>query len=177
MADRLDEMQLQMRRASIALEEETNVSMMKNMLRLAVTGCETVCQRFGILDLEGWSSSVCSDLGRHNNDLARIYRKYWRRKSSSSPELNLAVMLIGSAGMHHMQRTMSRDAPGGRGAGAPGRGEERRRRQLRAHGAAQRAARPSDSEAEPRKAGPDRRDGGGRGARLDLPPSPPAFPG
>ena len=64
------------------------------------------------------------DLTRHDANLARIYRKYWRRSSSNSPEAEVAFAILGSAGMHHMKRSMSRhmlNNNNGRGNGGPSR--------------------------------------------------------
>ena len=108
MNDRMDDMMLEMRRLTLALDEQTNVGMMRDGMRLFVTGVEMVNTRFGLLDLEGWSAEVCRDLHKQDANLARIYRKYWRRSVSNTPEWDVAASLIGSAGLHHMKRTMSK---------------------------------------------------------------------
>ena len=122
MEDRLEDMTLEM--GAVAMDERSNVNMMRDGLRMLVTGIEMVSNRIGILDLEGWSSDVCRDLTRHDANLARIYRKYWRRSSSNSPEAEVAFAILGSAGMHHMKRSMSRhmlNNNNGRGNGGPSR--------------------------------------------------------
>lgn len=122
MEDRLEDMTLEMRRLVLAMDERSNVNMMRDGLRMLVTGIEMVSNRIGILDLEGWSSDVCRDLTRHDANLARIYRKYWRRSASNSPEAEIAFAILGSAGMHHMKRSMSRhmlNNNSGRGNGGP----------------------------------------------------------
>ena len=108
MHDSMEDMMLEMRRHSLAMDESANVTMMRDGLKLAVTGVEMINNRFGLLDLEGWSSTVCKDLSKHDANLARIYRKWWRRPSSTSPELDICLALVGSMGMHHMKRTMSK---------------------------------------------------------------------
>ena len=108
MDDPIEDMLLEIRRVTLARDEKNNVSMMREGLRLVVTGLEVFNERFGFLDLEGWSTETCNDLDKHNQNLARIYRKYWRRTTSSSPEIDVALALLGSAGMHHLKRSMSK---------------------------------------------------------------------
>lgn len=120
MADSLDEMTLEMRRQSLAMDEKSNVGMMRDGLRMLVTGVELLNNRFKLLDLEGWSAEVCNDLPKHDANLARIYRKYCRRGVSRNPEMEIAMSLVGSMGFHHMKRSMARQilkgaTNGGRG--------------------------------------------------------------
>ena len=117
MADRLEDMTLELRRIVLAMDERSNVNMMRDGLKMLVTGVEMVSNRFRILDLEGWSSDVCQDLHRFDSNLGRIYRKYWRRSTSNSPEGEIAFALLGSLGMHHMKRTMTKQMLSGGGGG------------------------------------------------------------
>lgn len=108
MNDSLEDMTLELRKIVLNQDERSNINMMRDGLRMMVTGIEMVSNRFGILDLEGWSSEVCQDLSRHDASLGRIYRKYWRRSTSNSPETDIAFAVLGSAGLHHMKRTMAK---------------------------------------------------------------------
>ena len=108
MEDSLDDMTMELKRQLIILDERDNVSMLKNGLRMALTGIEVFNTRYNLLDLEGWSSQACAQLDRHDGNLARIYRKYWRRSSSNSPEMDIAMAVVGSMAVHHMQRSMTR---------------------------------------------------------------------
>ena len=130
MDDPLEDMMLEMRRHSLAMDESANVTMMRDGLKLALTGIEMVNNRFHLLDLEGWSSTVCKDLSKHDANLARIYRKWWKRPTSTSPEMDICLSLMGSMGMHHMKRTMSKQllsqASGSRARSAPKRSDRRR---------------------------------------------------
>ena len=114
MEDRLEDMMLEMRRHSLSLDERANVNMMRDGLRLMVTGIEVVNQRLGLLDLEGWSTEVCRDIGKHDANLSRVYRRYWRRSTSSSPEVEIAMSLAGSMGFFHMKKMMANHIMGGR---------------------------------------------------------------
>ena len=81
---------------------------MRDGLRLVCTGVEMVNNKIGLLDLEGWSSEVCQDLSKHDQNLSRIYRKYWRRGQSTNPELDIAASLFASMGMYHFKQKMSK---------------------------------------------------------------------
>jgi hypothetical protein len=117
--DRTEDMMLEMRRITLAMDEQSNVNMMRDGLRIAVTGIEMANNRIGLLDLEGWSGEVCRDLNKHDANLGRIYRKYWKRSHSTSPEMDILMSVVGSMGMYHMKRKMSKQilGKGARGAG------------------------------------------------------------
>lgn len=121
MNDRLDDMVLEMRKATLRMDEKANVNMMRDGMRIVVTGIEVLNNRLGILDLDGWSSEVCRDLDKHDANFARIYRKYWKRSTSSSPEMDIAMSLVTSMGFHHMKKTMSKQMMGGGGRRPAGR--------------------------------------------------------
>jgi hypothetical protein len=125
MDDRADDMLLEMRRHTLAMDEAANVNMMRDGLRILVTGIEMVNHRLGLLDLEGWSSEVCRDLHKHDANLGRIYRRYWRRSTSTSPELDICLSLAGSMGLHHMKRKMSQSIMAGATGGGQARGARR----------------------------------------------------
>ena len=108
MDDRYSDMLLELRRHLMLEEEQSNVEMLKDGLKMLVTGVEVLSKKFQILDLDGWSSEVSGTLCKHDATLARIYRKHWRRGSSRNPEVELALALIGSAGMYHLKSSMSK---------------------------------------------------------------------
>ena len=108
MDDRVEDMMLELRRHALIADEKKNVTMMRDGLRLFASGVELLNNRLGLLDLDGWSTELARDLPKHDASLARIYRKYWRRGSSNSPEADLAFAILGSMSMHHIKRTMSK---------------------------------------------------------------------
>lgn len=154
MEDSADDMTLEIRKHALAVDEAANVNMMRDGLRLFVTGLEMVNNRIGLLDLEGWSTEVCRDLHKHDKALGSIYRKYWRRSTSTSPEMDICLSLASSMGFHHMKRKMSKqiltsagrpsgDAGGARGfSGIPAAFRKR-------PAAAGRASPPSSDDEEP----------------------------
>ena len=105
--DRLDDMQFEMRRHLLHLDEINNMNFLRDGLRMACTGFEVLNRRWGLLELDGWSQEVCRDMSRYDNSMSRLYRKYWRRTSTSSPEMELGLALMGSVGMYHFKQKMS----------------------------------------------------------------------
>lgn len=122
---------LEIRRITLALDEKANVNMMRDGMRIFVTGMEMVNNRIGLLDLEGWSSEVCRDLNKHDPNLARIYRKYWKRSTSTTPEVDICLSLVGSMGLFHMKRSISKQMVQGVREERPGRGFSRAPRRRR----------------------------------------------
>ena len=108
MDDPLDDMTHELRHHLLVLDERENVGMMKNGMKMALTGIEILNTRMNLLDLEGWSAQAASELDRQDGNLARIYRKYWRRSTSSNPETDILFSLVSSMGMYHMKRSMAR---------------------------------------------------------------------
>ena len=125
--DKLEDMTLEIRRHTLHLDEMANIQTMRDGLRFVCTGIEMLNNRIGLLDLEGWSSEVCKDLGKHDANLSRIYRKYWRRTGSTSPELDITASLVASMGMYHFKQKMSKkiyDNRGPRRASVPARSQQ-----------------------------------------------------
>ena len=93
------------------------MNMMRDGLRMMCTGIEMLNGRVKLLDLDGWSAQVCNDLSKYDPALSKLYRKYWRRSYSSSPEMEVAMGLIGSLGMYHFKRKISNNMFTGGGSG------------------------------------------------------------
>ena len=126
-SDKLEDMTLEIRRHTLHLDEMANIQTMRDGLRFVCTGIEMLNNRIGLLDLEGWSSEVCKDLVKHDANLSRIYRKYWRRTGSNSPELDITASLVASMGMYHFKQKMSKkiyDNRGPRRASVPTRSQQ-----------------------------------------------------
>lgn len=105
--DRLDDMHFELRRHLLHLDEINNMNFLRDGLRMACTGFEVLNRRWGLLELDGWSQEVCRDMSRYDNSMSRLYRKYWRRTSTTSPEMELGLALMGSIGMYHFKQKMS----------------------------------------------------------------------
>ena len=117
MDDRLEDMMLEVRRHALSEEEKKNVDLMKDGLRFFVSGVELLNKRIGILDLDGWAADVNRTMDKHDQNLHKIYRKYWTRGSGRSPELDIAMSIASSMGMHHMKRMMTRNVMRAKGRG------------------------------------------------------------
>lgn len=106
--DNLEDMEYEARRHVLALEEANNINVLKDGLRLFVSGTEYANKKFGpILNLNGFSQSVSNDInaGRYNLTLSKLHRKYFRSPGQTSPELELAFSLMGAAAFHHFQKS------------------------------------------------------------------------
>lgn len=100
MDDNLDDMQMEARKLNGNIEEAQMVNMMRDFLKLGFTGIEYANTRVRVLELDGWADAVCSDVGKYDAALAKIYRKYWRR-TSATPEMELMMGIGTSLFTHH----------------------------------------------------------------------------
>ena len=119
MADSLSDMQFELSRIQSNRDTAQMVGIATDMLQLGMSGVEFANNRWGpVMHLDGWSGVVNTDRARFTNVLTRLYKKYWRR-GTSSPELELAMLLGGSAVAHHVNHKLGRSpssgTPGGGG--------------------------------------------------------------
>jgi hypothetical protein len=111
--DSLDDMQYEIRRHMLHMEETNNIKMMRDGMRMICTGIEMLNGRMQLLELNGWASDVCGDMSKYDPALSKLYRKYWRKSQSSSPEMEIATGVLMSMGMYHFKRKLaSRMFPG-----------------------------------------------------------------
>ncbi len=100
MRDSLDDIQFEYDRIKMNMDTVSGVNL-KDAMKLVFTGVELANSKMGpILQLDGWSSEVTSDMQRYNNCLEKIYKKHWR-KGSMAPESELAFMVVGSMLVFH----------------------------------------------------------------------------
>lgn len=104
MDDSLESMQFEVRRHLAHLDEVRMVGMLTEMFKLALTGLEMGSKKFKLLDLDGYSAEVTSDMSRFTPSLTRLYRKYYR-KAVWSPEAELGFALCSSVAMFHFRRS------------------------------------------------------------------------
>lgn len=105
--DSLDDMNYEVRRHMLHIEEQNNLATMRDGMRMICTGVEMLNGRMKILDLDGWTTEVCSDMSKYDAALGKLHRKYWRRSYSSSPEMELATSVLMSMGMYHFKRKIT----------------------------------------------------------------------
>ena len=129
-------------------EEEAALTLMRDALKIIFGGVEMVNARFGpILNLEGWAADMVAQLPRYNQALARLYRKYYRR-SSMSPEVELAMGIASSIGMHHCRKSFANSMASGMGFQPPTT-EHTRSRERKSHVTSDVSSVQDDEEAPP----------------------------
>lgn len=120
--DNLADMQFEVRRHLLRLDEQNAIGMMKDGMKLLFGGIETGNRAIGsILQLDGWSAHACGEMDAHKYDqsLSAIYRKYWRR-GVSSPEMEIAFGVLGSIGTWHVKQQFKNQFTKGLGGGLGG---------------------------------------------------------
>lgn len=122
MGDSVEDMEHEVRRQMMNLEEANAIAFMKNAMQIAFTGIELMNNKMGpFLHLDGWAASTSKDMDKYDIPLGKIYRKYMTKKTASSPEAEIAMGIMGSMCMHHFGRKL-RVMPGmfSRGGGGGG---------------------------------------------------------
>ena len=106
--DRLEDMQLEIKRQLLTLDEARSVELMRSALSLCAVGVEMASSKLGVLDLDGWSAEFNRDLGNQKMDhsLRLLYAKYWRRPAGSSPELDICLSVGSSIAMYQFRKKM-----------------------------------------------------------------------
>ena len=110
--DDLTVIQWEIRKQLMLMDEANSVSFMKDAMRLGFSGIEAMNGKIKLLELEGWAAVASSEMAGHkyDNALSKIYRKYWRR-GSSSPEMEIAFGILGSMGSYHFKKKMMTARP------------------------------------------------------------------
>ena len=119
MSDNLADMQFEVRRHLLRIDESNSIGFMRDGLRLLFSGIEAGNKAVGpVLQLDGWSTQACTELDSHKYDrsLSSLYRKYWRR-GSSSPEMDLACGILSSMATWHVKQQFMAKKPKMPGAG------------------------------------------------------------
>ena len=97
-SDDLDTIQYQYDRANMIISTQQTVEWAKTGIRMGSGLIETFAKKFGINMVDGFSNNLCKDMNKFNKPLTKMYRKYWRR-GSSSPETELAMIVFGALAM------------------------------------------------------------------------------
>lgn len=103
MEDSLEEIQFQVDRANTNYAAANAVELAKTGIRVGSKGVEIVARRFGTNALDGFSNNLCKDMSKFTRPLTKLYRKYWRRGGITSPETELAMIVLGSVAMTVVQ--------------------------------------------------------------------------
>jgi hypothetical protein len=97
-SDDLDTIQYQYDRANMIISTQQTVEWAKTGIRMGSGLIETFAKKFGVTMVDGFSNNLCKDMNKFNKPLTKMYRKYWRR-GSSSPETELAMIVFGALAM------------------------------------------------------------------------------
>ena len=95
MKDKLEEIQFHYDKAQSEMSTSEGVEMVKGGIKMGSVVLEFVLKKLGITLVEGFSTNLNKDPSKFNRPLTKLYKKYWRR-GSSSPEMELAMIVLGS---------------------------------------------------------------------------------
>jgi hypothetical protein len=103
MNDSIAELEFEVQKQQSTLSTANAVSFMRDSLRMAFSGIEIANNRLGpFLSIDGWATTMTSDMKRFDNALERLYKRYWR-KQQMSPIMELAWIILGSLVAHHFK--------------------------------------------------------------------------
>ena len=107
MADSLADISYEYQRQKEMLRTRRHVVMIRNGLEVSLNLAAGANKRFGpVLDLDGWEQQLHHDMHvekQYDDVLERLYKKHWRR-GSTSPEMELAWLVGSSAVGYHIKR-------------------------------------------------------------------------
>jgi hypothetical protein len=125
MSDSVAELEFEVTKQNAGMSTTNSVAFMRDSMKLVIAGVEIGNAKLGpFLSIDGWSSSVSSDMHRYDHALERIHKRYFR-KQQLSPILELAWLLLGSLVMFHVKNKIfgvSSSQDGTQGGGAVGSG-------------------------------------------------------
>lgn len=98
MDNSLEEIQYQYDRSNMIVSTQQTVDWAKTSIKMGSGIVEGLLKRFGIGIVDGFSNNLCKDMSKFNKPLTKMYRKYWRR-GTSSPEMELAMIVFGALAM------------------------------------------------------------------------------
>ena len=109
MRDTLEDIQLQLETMKRQVETEHSIAMQRRLLMTTVSTMEWLNGTYDPvgMDLDGWSESIMRDLDEYDNVFEKLHDKY-KDRVACPPEIQLMLMLGGSAFMFSMTKTMSK---------------------------------------------------------------------
>ena len=107
MKSKLHDLQFELKRVTDILDKESGLKFSRKVLMAAVTGIEYANKRFDPVQakLDGWSEHIMSTLGDYDGCFLRLYDKYKDSAGNVSPEIELLLLLGGSATMFHITKS------------------------------------------------------------------------
>lgn len=123
MADSLADISYEYQRQKEMMRTRRHVVMIRNGLEVTLNLAAGANRKFGpVLDLDGWEQQLHQDMHvekKYDDVLERLYKKHWRR-GSTSPEMELAWLVGSSAVGYHIKRKCGFTPSLGRGGGGGG---------------------------------------------------------
>lgn len=105
MKDKLEEIQFQYDKVQSEINTSQGVEMVKSGIKMGSVVLEFGLKKLGVPLVEGFSTNLNKDSNKFNRPLTKLYKKYWRR-GSSSPEMELAMIVLGSLAWTMIQNKM-----------------------------------------------------------------------
>ncbi len=101
------ELRSEVARAKAEQDVNASIAFQRQILMTICSGLEYANRKFSYMDLEldGWSESIMDDIGKYDNVFEKLHAKHVGR-ISVPPEVQLILMIGGSAMTWHLTRTM-----------------------------------------------------------------------
>jgi len=107
MASNYEEMMFEYTKVKKFIETQAGIKFARRCLMACVTGIEFLNKKFDpfAVKLEGWSENVMENVDDYDNVFERLYEKY-STKAEVAPEVELLLMVGGSAFMFHLTNSL-----------------------------------------------------------------------
>ena len=107
MTSSYEEMEFEYMKVKRYLESQAGIKFARRCLMACVTGIEFLNKRFDPFNikLEGWSENVMESVEDYDNVFEKLHEKY-SSKTEVAPEIELLLMLGGSAFMFHLTNSL-----------------------------------------------------------------------
>ena len=101
------ELRSEVARAKAEHDVNASIAFQRQILMTICSGLEFANRKFSYMDLEldGWSESMMDDIGKYDNVFEKLHAKHASRMSIP-PEIQLIMMIGGSAMTWHLTKTM-----------------------------------------------------------------------
>jgi hypothetical protein len=103
----LSEMKFEYEKIKREIEVQSSIRFSRRALMACVTGLEFMNKKFDpfSVHLDGWSENVMENMDDYDNVFERLHDKY-KGKAEMAPEIELLMMLGGSAFMFHLTQSL-----------------------------------------------------------------------
>jgi len=107
MASNYEEMMFEYTKVKKFIETQAGIKFARRCLMACVTGVEFLNKKFDpfAIKLEGWSENIMENVDDYDNVFERLYEKY-SSKAEVAPEVELLLMVGGSAFMFHLTNSL-----------------------------------------------------------------------